>query len=224
MNDMKIILLGAPGAGKGTYASHISPLLNIPHISTGDLVRAEIKAGSDLGEKVKEYSSKGLLVPDEVITAMLKKRLAEKDAEKGCILDGFPRTIPQADMLGTIAAVDLVINIELDEDIIVQKIAGRRVCRQCGDIYNVADINKGDLRMPPLLPHVDGVCDKCGGELYQRNDDKESVVVDRLKIYHEQTAPLIEYYRKKGLLKDFQVSGPPEKMVPELLNIISDKK
>ena len=217
---MKLVFLGPPGVGKGTYASRIGPILGIPQVSTGDLVRKEIRDGSLLGKKIKEYSDKGLLVPDSIITEMLRKRLEERDARKGFILDGFPRTLVQAEMLGKTTPLDAVININLREDILVRKIAARRVCRNCGEIYNVADIREGRIHMPPLLPKREGICDKCGGELYQRDDDREAVVRERLEIYSKQTKPLVEYYKKKGLLKEFHVTGGPEQMVPQLLKLI----
>ncbi len=217
---MRIVFLGAPGAGKGTYASRISPVLGIPQISTGDLVRKEVREGTELGKKVKEYSDKGLLVPDETITEMLRKRLEQGDAGKGFILDGFPRTLRQAELLEGITDVDRAINIVLKESIIIQKIAGRRVCRQCGEIYNVADIHEGDIHMPPLLPKEEGKCDKCGDELYQRDDDNEEVVRSRLEIYRKEIQPLIDYYREKGTLREFHVLGGPERMVPQLLEVI----
>lgn len=219
---MKFIFLGAPGVGKGTYASRISPQLGIPQISTGDLVRKEIKQRSELGEKVKEFSSKGLLVPDEIIIEMLEKRLQEPDCKKGFILDGFPRTLPQAQALEKITNIDKVINISLREDIIVRKIAARRVCQECGEVYNIADIHEGDIHMPPLAPKREGVCDTCGGSLFQREDDKEAVVKDRLDVYKKQTAPLIDHYKKKGLVIDFEVTGGPDKMVPKLLKLIGN--
>lgn len=217
---MKLVFLGPPGVGKGTYASRISPLLGIPQISTGDLVRTEIKLGSPLGKKIKEFHDKGLLVPDNIITSMLKKRLQQKDCKEGFILDGYPRTLPQAEMLDMISRIDSVINLNLPDEVLVKKIAARRVCRDCGNIYNIADIRQGEIHMPPLLPKKEGVCDKCSGHLYQREDDKEKVVRERLEIYKKQTQPLIDYYRKKKLLKDFYVTGGPEKMVPKIFELI----
>jgi len=217
---MKLIFLGAPGVGKGTYASRIGPQMGIPQISTGDLVRKEIKEQTELGGRIKEYSDKGLLVPDEIVTEMLKRRLEEDDTKEGFILDGFPRTIKQAELLEGITGIDLVININLREDVLIRKIAARRVCRECGDTYNIADIQEDGINMPPLSPKKEGVCDKCGGSIYQRDDDKEDVVKDRLSIYQKETSPLIEYYRKKGILKEFQVVAGPEKMVPKLIELI----
>jgi adenylate kinase len=221
---MKLVFLGAPGVGKGTYASRIGPLLGIPQISTGDLVTNEIKNKTPLGEKIKEYNDRGLLVPDEIITDMLKERLRQGDTGKGFILDGFPRTLKQAELLEKITEIDMVININLREDILIEKLSGRRICRGCGEIYNIADINRGSIRMPPILPKRPGICDKCGGEIYQRDDDRESVIKERLEVYRKQTEPLIEYYRTKGLLKDFFVTGGPDEMVPRLIELIKSKQ
>ena len=214
---MRLIFLGPPGVGKGTYASRIGPKLGIPHISTGDLFRENIKKETELGKKAREYMDKGVLVPDELTVEMLKERISRPDCGKGFILDGFPRTIPQAEALDRITEIDRVVNITLREDIIVRKIAARRICRNCGEIYNVADIREGDLVMPPLLPEKEGICDKCGGELYQRDDDREEVVRDRLKVYEKNTAPLIDYYRKKGIMVDVEVKAGPEIMVPIIM-------
>lgn len=217
----KIIFLGPPGSGKGTYSSRISPKLDIPHISTGDLLRKEVKNESDLGKEAKEYMDKGDLVPDELVIKILKKRIEEDDCEKGFILDGFPRTLNQAKELEKITDIDVVINLQLSGEIIVKKLAGRRVCKKCGNNYNVADIHQEGINMPPLLPEKEGVCDKCGGELIQRDDDKPEVIKDRLKTYHEKTQPLIDYYDEKGILKNFKVNDTPKKMVPEILKLIN---
>lgn len=217
---MRLIFLGPPGVGKGTYASRIAPKMGIPHISSGDLFREHMKKQTELGKKVTEYMEKGVLVPDEVTIQMLKGRIGEPDCKKGFILDGFPRTIPQAEALDTITSIDRVVNINLREDIIVRKIAARRICRKCGEIYNLADIREGKLIMPPLLPKKEGICDKCGGEIYQRDDDREDVVRDRLKVYQKNTAPLIEYYRSKGILLDVEVVGGPDVMVPIIMEKI----
>lgn len=220
---MRLVFLGAPGVGKGTYASRVGPKLGIPQISTGDLVRKEIKEESPLGKRIKQYSDSGGLVPDEIITDMLKKRLEGKDAKKGFILDGFPRTTPQAKALEKITSIELVVNINLREDILVRKIAARRVCRECGEIYNIADIRESGIVMPPLLPKKPGVCDKCGGSIYQRDDDMEAVVKGRLDLYKKETQPLIDFYKKKGLLKEIQVIGGPDVMVPKIIELIKSK-
>ncbi|MCK4715082.1 MAG: adenylate kinase [Candidatus Aenigmarchaeota archaeon] len=218
---MKMIFLGAPGVGKGTYASRIGPKMGIPHISTGDMFREEAKAGTELGEKLNEYMQKGVLAPDELVIDILKNRLSKDDCKKGFILDGFPRTIEQAETLDNITTIDVVVNLNLRDEILIKKIVARRVCRKCGNIYNVVHIKEEGIDMPPLLPRVEGVCDKCGGELYQRDDDREDVVRERLDVHKEETSPLIEYYRKKGLVKDIDVVAGPEIMVPRILEAIS---
>ena len=211
---MKIVMLGPPGSGKGTYAFRLTKILGVPHISTGDMVREEIKAQTELGKKIKEYSDKGELVPDEIIINLLAERLRKPDAQKGFILDGFPRTLRQAEALEEISKIDLVINLNVPDEIIVQRLSNRLVCKRCGAIYN---------RLT-LKPKVNGVCDVCGGELYQREDDKPEVIQERLKVYRRNTAPLIEYYRKKGLLRDVYCNDlmtPPEVMVEKIMEIIN---
>ncbi|CAK4494846.1 unnamed protein product [Aphanomyces euteiches] len=203
----RMMFLGPPGVGKGTYATRIAPKLNIPTISTGDLVRAEIKRDSALGKQIKEFSSTGKLVPDEIILTMVRARLQEQDAQRGYILDGFPRNVSQAIGFDKIDTLDLVVNFELPEWVLLEKISGRRMCSSCGTGFNVANINQGEYVMPPLLPKVDGVCDKCGGtHLIQRPDDAVDVVRHRLKVYDDETAPLISYYEEKGVLKNFHVT------------------
>ncbi|KAG7391223.1 hypothetical protein PHYPSEUDO_005584 [Phytophthora pseudosyringae] len=203
---LKIMFLGAPGAGKGTYASRIAPMLRIPTISTGDLVRHEIKTRSPLGERIQEFNNSGALVPDQIILDMMETRLAQDDAQRGFILDGFPRNVPQADAFQQVAALDLVVNIDLPQWILTDKISGRRVCTKCGSGYNVAFINQGEYHMPPLLPKVEGVCDSCGSaSLVQRPDDSPETVKQRLEVYNRETAPLIDFYTKLGNLKTFEV-------------------
>lgn len=217
---VKIIFLGPPGSGKGTYSSRIGPKLGIPHISTGDLLRKEVKEKSDLGKKAQIYMNAGDLVPDELVIKILKKRIEESDCKKGFILDGFPRTIDQAKSLNNITDIDVVINLYLPDDILIEKLTARRVCRNCGNNYNVAEIHREGINMPALLPKVEGKCDKCEGELYQRDDDKEDVIKDRLEIYYQKTKPLINYYKEKSLLKQFNVNSTPEFMVPEIIKLI----
>lgn len=195
---MHLILLGAPGAGKGTVANMLLKKVSAAHISTGDILRAAVKAGSDLGKKAKEYMDSGQLVPDELILGLMKERLAQDDAQQGFILDGFPRTIPQAEGLDVILVeVGLkltgAINIEVPEQVILDRILSRRTCSECGAIYNVK-------YMPPK---VEDVCDKCGGKLIVRDDETEAVVRHRLQVYEEQTSPLIDYYGKQGVLHSF---------------------
>jgi adenylate kinase len=218
---MKLIFLGAPGVGKGTYASRISSQLGIAHISTGDLLRDEVKNGTQLGKEAKGYMERGDLVPDALVNRILKERLSQKDCSKGFILDGFPRTLNQAKELEKITKIDLVVNINLKKDLLIKKLAARRICRGCGNIYNVADIREGGIHLPPLLPKNEGVCDACGCELYQRPDDNTKVIEERFAAYEKQTKPLIAFYRKKRLLQDIEVVGGPDMMVPKILELIN---
>ena len=189
---MKLILLGPPGAGKGTQAEILNKKLNIPTISTGNILRAAVKNGTPVGLKAKEYMDAGKLVPDEVIIGVISERLAEADCQNGYILDGVPRTIPQAEALEKAGIdFDAVVSIEISDEEIVERMAGRRVCASCGAPYHVKN-------MPP---QVEGVCDKCGGKLEARADDKPEVVRDRLKVYHDETAPLKDFYAARNLLK-----------------------
>ena len=189
---MKLILLGPPGAGKGTQAEILNKKLNIPTISTGNILRAAVKNGTPVGLKAKEYMDAGKLVPDEVIIGVITERLAEADCQDGFILDGVPRTIPQAEALEKAGVTfDAVVSIEISDEEIVERMGGRRVCTACGAPYHVKN-------MPSK---VDGVCDACGGKLEARADDKPEVVRDRLKVYHKETAPLKEFYAERNLLK-----------------------
>lgn len=196
---MKLILLGAPGAGKGTQAEVISEHLHIPTISTGNIIREALKSGTQMGLKAKEYIESGRLVPDDVVIGIIQDRLAQDDCKNGFILDGFPRTIPQAEALDRMGVViDRVIDIEVDDDVIAQRVSGRRVCQGCGASYHV-DYKK---------PAVEGVCDRCGDTLVQRKDDHPDTVKERLQVYHEQTEPLKNYYAKQEKL--FIVEGQEE--------------
>ena len=194
---MKIIMLGAPGAGKGTQAKMIAEKFNIPHISTGDIFRANIKEGTELGKKAKAYMDEGKLVPDELTCDLVVDRIAQDDAANGYVLDGFPRTIPQAEALTNALnargeKLDFAIDVEVPDENIVRRMSGRRACLKCGATYHIEHIP----------PKKEGICDTCGSELVQRDDDKPEVVADRLKVYHEQTQPLIDYYSKEGILKE----------------------
>ena len=189
---MKLILLGPPGAGKGTQAEILNKKLGIPTISTGNILRAAVKNGTPVGLKAKEYMDAGKLVPDEVIIGVISERLAEADCQNGFILDGVPRTIPQAEALEKAGiSFDAVVSIEISDEEIVERMAGRRVCTACGAPYHVKN-------MPPK---VEGVCDACGGKLEARADDKPEVVRDRLQVYHKETAPLKDFYAARNLLK-----------------------
>lgn len=192
---MKLILLGAPGAGKGTQAEIISEHLNIPTISTGNIIREALKSGTEMGLKAKEFIESGKLVPDEVVIGIIQDRLAQDDCKNGFILDGFPRTIPQAEALDRMGIViDRVVSLEVADETIARRVSGRRVCLACGATYHV-DYKK---------PAVEGVCDKCGDTLVQRKDDHPDTVKERLDVYHEQTEPLKSYYAKAGKLVTVQ--------------------
>ena len=192
---MKIIMLGAPGAGKGTQAKMLADKYMIPHISTGDIFRANIKNGTELGQKAKTYMDQGLLVPDELVCDLVVDRVQQEDCKDGYILDGFPRTIPQAEALDAAleklgAKIDYAVNVEVPDENIVRRMSGRRACVACGATYHIV--------YNPTK--VEGVCDRCGKELMLRDDDKPETVTKRLNVYHEQTQPLIEYYTKQGAL------------------------
>ncbi len=189
-----IILLGAPGAGKGTQAALISEEYGIPHISTGDILRRNIKEGTPLGVKAKSYIDAGELVPDDVVIGLVEQRLREEDCKGGYILDGFPRTIPQAESLDKVARIDIALNIDVPFDVIMDRMSGRRMCA-CGETYHVSTLGGATT------------CKKCGGTLYIRDDDRPETVANRLKVYEAQTRPLIDYYRKQGKLKDVNAVG-----------------
>lgn len=204
---MNIILLGPPGAGKGTMAERVRDTFHLAHISTGDILRAEIKAGSELGNLAKGYIDKGALVPDDVIISMMKKRFAEDDAQKGVLLDGFPRTVAQAEALEAIATIDTVITLDASEEMIVDRISSRRICKECGTVHSVKTWDKD-------------ICSKCSGTLYIRPDDKEETVRQRFSVYQSQTEPLIAYYEKKGLVRHVDASLPIEQEVAEINRIL----
>lgn len=209
---MKIVMLGAPGAGKGTQADKIAAKYGIPHISTGDIFRANLREGTELGKKAKVYMDRGELVPDELTTDLLIDRVGKDDCRNGYILDGFPRTIAQAESLEKAlaaqnTAIDAAIDVEVPDEAIVTRMSGRRACPKCGATYHIQ-------YMPPK---TEGRCDKCGSELILRDDDRPETVLNRLRVYHEQTQPLIDYYRKKGVLKT--VDGT--KSVDEVFGSIS---
>ena len=202
---MNIILLGAPGAGKGTQASMITDAYSIPHISTGDIFRANMQEKTPIGVIAKSYIDKGQLVPDDITCQIVEDRLQQDDCKKnGFMLDGFPRTIPQAEALEKLEKVDAVINIDIDTSLLMARLCGRRVCKDCGESYHVSRLNGKTT------------CEKCGGELYQRKDDNTETVSSRLKVYHAQTAPLIEYYTKKGLLINVQGDATPTEVFAEI--------
>ena len=208
---MKLILLGAPGAGKGTQAEKICEAYKIPTISTGNILRAALKSGSEVGLKAKSYMESGALVPDEVLIAIIKDRLAESDCENGFILDGFPRTIPQAEALDSMGVdIDKCLNIEVADDAIVARMSGRRVCEKCGASYHVMF----------KKPAKEGICDSCQGTLVQRKDDEESTVLARLQNYHIQTEPLKNYYEKQGKLVSVEGTGSIEEITKACLEAL----
>ncbi len=201
---MNIILLGAPGAGKGTQASRIVDAYKLPHISTGDIFRENIKNQTPIGLLAKSYIDQGLLVPDEVTCKIVEERISREDCKNGYMLDGFPRTIAQAEALDKITKLDLVINIDVDQALLLDRLCGRRVCKDCGESYHVSRLN-GETK-----------CSRCGGELYQRKDDNPETVQSRLDVYNAQTSPLIDYYTKKGIIFNVVGNTTPEDVYAEI--------
>jgi adenylate kinase len=213
---MRIVLLGPPGAGKGTQAKQLAKELGLPHISTGDILRQNVAGGTDLGKEAKDYMNKGLLVPDELVTKMLSERFKQPDVENGFILDGYPRNINQAKVLDGILAqlkikIDLVFDLDCSEDVIIQRLSGRLVCRKCG-----ANFHK--TNMPP---EKEGACDNCGGELYQRPDDNVETIKKRLSVYKDEVAALIKYYQENRLLQKVNSDGQAEVVLAEMMRLAS---
>lgn len=216
---MRIILLGPPGAGKGTQAAGIVEKYNIPHISTGDIFRKNIKEGTELGKKAKGYIDQGLLVPDELTVGLVTDRIAQPDCEKGFMLDGFPRNVAQAQHLDKYLrevgiSLDKVVNIEVDKDILVGRAVGRRICKSCGATYHV-EFNP---------PKVDGVCDVCGGELYQRADDNEETVSKRIQVYLDETKPLVNYYSEEGIIANINGQQSIDKVFGDIVEALGSEK
>lgn len=212
---MKIIMLGAPGAGKGTQAKMIAEKYGLPHISTGDIFRANIKNGTELGKEAKEYMDKGLLVPDELTVRLLLDRVAQDDCKNGYVLDGFPRTIPQAEVLDEKLSelgekVDYAINVDVPDENIVNRMSGRRACLNCGATYHIVSIP----------PKKEGICDVCASALVLRDVDKPETVQNRLKVYHDQTQPLIDFYEKKGVLRSVDGTLPMEEVFTAITKIL----
>ena len=212
---MKIIMLGAPGAGKGTQAKMIAEKYDVPHVSTGDIFRANIKNGTELGMEAKKYMDQGLLVPDELTVKILLDRVAEEDCKEGYLLDGFPRTIPQAEVLDKALtelgdAIDYAINVDVPDENIVKRMSGRRACLSCGSTYH----------MEHIPPKKEGVCDKCGNELVLRDDDKPETVLNRLEVYHKQTQPLIQFYEEKGVLRTVDGTKPMKEVFDSIVEIL----
>ena len=212
---MKIIMLGAPGAGKGTQAKKIADKYQIPHISTGDIFRANIKNGTELGMKAKTYMDQGLLVPDELVVDLVVDRLAQDDCVNGCVLDGFPRTIPQAECLDAALAakgeaIDYAVDVDVPDENIINRMSGRRACVACGATYHIVHIPT----------KVEGVCDRCGESLILRDDDKPETVKKRLDVYHAQTQPLIDYYTAKNVLKSVDGTKDMEEVFQAIVDIL----
>ena len=212
---MKIIMLGAPGAGKGTQAKKIAEKYAVPHISTGDIFRANIKNGTELGQKAKTYMDQGLLVPDELTVALVIDRIQADDCKNGFVLDGFPRTIPQAEALdealkGLGAAMDYAIDVDVPDENIINRMSGRRACLDCGATYHIVTIPT----------KVEGICDACGSKVVLREDDKPETVQKRLEVYHAQTQPLIDYYQAKNILKSVDVTQPMEDVFAAIVEIL----
>ena len=213
---MKIVMLGAPGAGKGTQAKMIAEEYGIPHVSTGDIFRANIKNGTQLGMEAKQYMDKGLLVPDELTVKILLDRVAQDDCKNGYVLDGFPRTIPQAEVLDKALVelgdgIDYAINVDVPDSHIVKRMGGRRACLSCGATYHIEHIP----------PKTEGICDTCGQELVLRDDDKPETVQNRLNVYHEQTQPLIDFYQAKGVLKTVDGTRDMKEVFAAIKEILS---
>lgn len=209
---MRAVLLGPPGAGKGTQAVRLVEKYNVPQISTGDIFRRNIKEGTELGKKAQEYMNAGQLVPDELVVDLVKDRLMQDDCKNGYLLDGFPRTIYQAEELDKFLAqqgqkLDAVINFEVGYDTLIERLTGRRVCKECGAGYHIKN-------MPPK---VEGVCDKCGSELEQRKDDTKETAVSRISVYEESTAPLIDYYTGTGALRNFNAEKEPDELLKDIV-------
>ncbi|MBQ0042372.1 MAG: adenylate kinase [Lachnospiraceae bacterium] len=212
---MKIIMLGAPGAGKGTQAKMIADKYKVPHISTGDIFRANIKNGTELGMEAKKYMDAGQLVPDELTVKILLDRVANPDCENGYVLDGFPRTIPQAEVLDKALtekgeAIDYAIDVDVPDENIINRMSGRRACLACGATYHIVHIP----------PKTEGVCDRCGQALVLRDDDKPETVKKRLDVYHAQTQPLIDFYTAKGILKSVNGTVPMEEVFESIVKIL----
>lgn len=212
---MRLVLLGAPGAGKGTQAKKLIEKYGIPQISTGDILRKAVADGAPLGKEAKSYMDKGELVPDSVVIGLVKERLAQDDCKNGYILDGFPRNTSQAETLDNVLAemnssLDVALSVDVDKDVLMKRLTGRRTCKGCQQMYNIHF----------SVPQKEGVCDKCGGELYQRDDDREETIKNRLDVYEKATAPLIDYYGNKGILKSVEGMGSIDDIFNKVCSIL----
>ena len=214
---MRLVLLGAPGAGKGTQAKKLIDKYDIPQISTGDILRKAVADGTPLGKEAKSYMDSGGLVPDSVVIGLVKERLAQDDCKKGYILDGFPRTTPQAEALDKVlgemkSPLDTALSVDVDKNDLMKRLTGRRTCKNCQQMYNIY--------FTP--PKSEGKCDKCGGELFQRDDDKEATIKNRLDVYEKSTAPLIDYYNKKGILKSVEGVGSIDDIFSKICSVLGN--
>lgn len=216
---MRLVLLGAPGAGKGTQAKKLIETYGIPQISTGDILRKAVADGTPLGKEAKSYMDKGELVPDSVVIGLVKERIAQDDCKKGYILDGFPRNTAQAEVLDKVLAemgapLDTALSVDVEKDVLMKRLTGRRTCRKCQQMYNIYF----------SLPKKEGVCDKCGGDLFQRDDDKEETIRKRLDVYDAQTSPLMNYYKERRILKSVQGTGSIDEIFKNVCTVLETKK
>jgi adenylate kinase len=209
--QMKLVIFGPPGAGKGTLAQGLQSKLGIPHLDMGELLRDEVRRGTEVGKIVSAYISQGRLAPDEVVFQVLRQKLEQT---KGYILDGFPRTPAQAEMLEKVSPPDLVLNLVVPEEVIIRRLSARRLCEKCGAIYNL-------ISLPPAK---EGICDRCGGRLYLREDDRPEIVNERLRVYREQTEPVLEFYRKKGILREVEGAESKEETLSRALRVLTSKR
>ncbi len=209
---MNVVLLGAPGVGKGTMAKKLSERFGLPHISTGDLLRENIRDNTPLGTEAREFVDSGRLVPDELVTEMVKMQLKEGSASKGFFLDGYPRNVAQAKALKAFSEISRVINFVAPKKVIIERLSGRRTCRKCGEIYHVKNIP----------PKKENVCDKCGSELYQRSDETPSIIIERLSVYQEETEPLIDFYRNEGILSDVDAKQKVEAIFDDCIEALKN--
>jgi adenylate kinase len=208
---MKLVIFGPPGAGKGTLAQGLQSKLGIPHLDMGELLRDEVRRGTEVGKIVSAYMSQGRLAPDEIVFQVLRQKLEQS---KGYILDGFPRTPAQAEMLEKVSPPDLVLNLVVPEEVIIRRLSARRLCEKCGAIYNL-------ISLPPAK---EGICDRCGGRLYLREDDRPEIVKERLRVYKEQTEPVLEFYRKKGILQEVEGAESKEETLNRALRVLTSQR